>query len=126
MALSEKTGEDYVVESPTKVESGESAVEERDEDPVLMYFVRCPVCHGPSSKLKQTREGRKDHLLCFSCGAKWHLKLKGDGTLSEAKLVAQGADGQGANLVDESHKPDFWLRKALKGSTPWPEEAAPS
>ena len=67
-------------------------------------------------------EGRKDHLLCFSCGAKWHIKVKNDGSLTEAKLVAEGADGQGANLLDKSYKPDVWLRKALKGSTPRPNE----
>jgi hypothetical protein len=95
-------------------------MEKQNEDPILMYFVRCPVCHGPKSKLKQMREGRKDHLLCFSCGAKWHIKVKNDGSLTEAKLVAEGADGQGANLLNESYKPDVWLRKALKGSTPRP------
>jgi hypothetical protein len=97
-------------------------MEKQNDDPILMYFVRCPVCHGPNSKLKQMREGHKDLLLCFSCGAKWHLKVKSDGSLTEAKLVAEGADGQGANLLGESYKPDVWLRKALKGSTPQPSE----
>lgn len=122
MTLSEKKREGYIVEPPSKIKESKSTVEKENEDPILMYFLRCPVCHGPKSKLKQIREGRKDYLLCFSCGAKWHLKLNSNGSLTEAKLVAEGADGQGANLLDESHEPDFWLRKALKGSTPWPKE----
>ena len=122
MVLSEKTQEGYIVEPQSKIKKSKSTVEKQNEDPILMYFLRCPVCHGPKSKLKQIREGRKDFILCFSCGAKWHLKLKDNGSLTNAKLVVEGADGQGANLLDESHEPDFWLRKALKGSTPWPKE----
>ena len=124
ISLSEKTPEGYIVEPKSNIKKSKSITEKQNEDPILLYFLRCPVCHGPKSKLKQIREGRKDQLLCFSCGAKWHLKLKGNGSLTEAKLVAEGADGQGANLLDESHEPDFWLRKALKGSTPWPKEGS--
>lgn len=123
VALSEKTREGYIVEPQSSMKEAKSAVEIQDEDPILMYFQRCPLCHGPKSKLRQIREGHKDNLLCFSCGAKWHLKLQGDGSLKNAKLVAEGADGQGANLLDESHEADFWLRQALKGSTPWPKSA---
>ena len=119
MSISEKTPEGYITEPPPEKEKAKLII---DEDPVLMYFPRCPVCHGPQSKLRQIKRSRKDYLLCFSCGAKWHLKLKSDGTLIEAKLVAEGADGQGANLLGKSHEPDYWLRKALKGRTPWPKE----
>lgn len=124
IGLSEKTREGYILEPQPSIKKTESAAERQNQDPVLMYFPRCPVCHGSKSNLKQLHEGRKDYLLCFSCGAKWHLKLKDDNSLTEAKLVAEGADGQGAGLLDESHKPDFWLRKALKGSTPWPSEGS--
>lgn len=125
--LTEK-GKDALNILPEKIREGdilEPQEHEPREDQVLIFFPRCPLCHQSNSKLRIAREGRKDAMLCLSCGAKWHLKIKGDQSLKEAKLVEQGADGQGANLINETHKPDFWLRQALKGHTTWPENTVP-
>lgn len=120
--LSEETPGGYFVDPQPNIKRQVFPPEKRNGESVLMFFPRCPLCHGPQSKLRQIRQGIKDHLVCFSCGAKWHLKLKGDGSLARAKLVAEGADGQGADVLDEDHQPDFWLRQALKGTTPWPDK----
>jgi len=122
--LSEEIPGGYFVGSQPNIKKLTSATEKQKGETALMFFPRCPLCHGPQSKIKQIRQGRKDNLVCFSCGAKWHLKLKSDGSLEKARLVAEGADGQGADVLDESHEPDFWLRQALKGSTPWPDKKA--
>ena len=120
--FSEENPGGYFVGSQPNIKKSLFTTEKQNVEPVLAFFPRCPLCHGPQSKLKQIRQGRRDNLVCFSCGAKWHLKLKGDGSLAKAKLVAEGADGQGADVLDEQHEPDFWLRRALRGTTQWPNK----
>lgn len=120
--FSQETLGEYFVGSQPNIKKSPFTIKKQNVESVLAFFPRCPLCHGPQSKLRKIRQGRRDNLVCFSCGAKWHLKLKGDGSLAQARLVAEGADGQGADVLDEQHEPDFWLRRALKGSTPWPNK----
>lgn len=60
----------------------------------------------------------KIHLICNECGAKWHInygKTIFDLRFKWAKLVNANTSGGGSELLQEEHKPEFWLHMALEG-----------
>lgn len=81
---------------------------------IIAYFTYCPLCYSNGSIVLRESDlsglGGKDHMICASCGAKWHIKRG-----KWAKLVKTSLDGSGSEFLLKKHNFEFWQKMACEG-----------
>lgn len=81
---------------------------------VFSYFTYCPLCYSYWSIVIRESDlsglGGKDHIICASCGAKWHIKRG-----KWARLVKTSLDGSGSKFIQKRHNFEFWQKMAYEG-----------
>lgn len=87
-----------------------------------VYFSICPLCFSEKAIRSELGLGgifSKDHIVCSKCGAKWEVGIGKTGfsygKLKWAKLVVDGIDEKGTDLLNKKKKPEFWQHMGLKG-----------